>query len=314
MKILLIILSSFGILSAASAEGPVHLRTGVILEPSSKSVMVMLPAGGIAAVDMATGRTKWSSSSADKPLAIKNGQLLSQQKVNKKGLLALAYQSIETGDIKSTVELTMPRDVMANVINGTGTHFQIATSSASSDNQLHWSFKGKKVKGAAVESNVILKQGFNKNRPQQIIKQGMINLDFSNFQATTAELNDQHTPTKAAIEKRVLSNVAGRQFLSQNGQHVLASVRTNSNKSISYDWNVYSLNGELLSSFESPHSYAPFVIEGNLMFIIEPETGRFESGKLTKNSPLLKAISLETKSPVWQYAIRSTQYFGQLPL
>ncbi len=314
MKILIIILSSFGILNAAAADNFVQLRTGVILDPSSKSLVTMLPAGGIAAVDMATGHTKWSSSEADKPLIIKNGQLLSQQKVNKKGVLALAYQSIETGDIKSTMELTIPRDVMANIINGTGTHFQITNNQLSSINQLHWSFRGKKVKGAVLESDVLSRQGINRNRAQQVIKQGTINLDFTNFQASTAEFTAQSTSTKAAIEKRVLADVAGRQFLSQNGMHVLASTKTDSNKVIKYNWQVYTLNGDLVGSFDAAYSYAPFVVEDNLMFIIEPETGRLESGRLVKNDPLLKAINLQTKLPVWQVAVRSTQYFGQLPL
>jgi hypothetical protein len=314
MNKFVILMGFFGALNAAIAGDTVQLRTGVILDPSSKSLMVMLPAGGIAAVDLTTGNTKWSSSEADKPLMISNGQILSQQKVNKKGLLNLVYQSVETGVVQNTVSLTLPRDVMANVVNGTGNDFQIGKNPSAQTSQLQWQFRGNKIRGAAPDSVTNSQPAGNSNLLTQNIKQGLINLDFSNRQAAIANVTEAFNSPKAAIEKRVLPQVEGRQFLSQNGQHVLASVRTDDNKAITYAWNIYALNGDLLSSFNASHSYLPFVVEGNLMLMIEPETGRIEAGKLVKNSPLLKAINLTTQSPVWQYAVRSTKYFGQLPL
>ena len=312
MKKFLLMLSVFGTVNAVSANESVQLRTGVILDKTTQSLVAMLPAGGVAAIDLATGNTKWASAQADKPLAIKDGRILSQQAVNQKGLLTLVYQNIANGEVQKALDLNLPRDVMAHVINGTGQNFQIANKDNQSD-QLQWSFRGSKIRGAAPDSDSVLTRGTTNRQPEPRLKSGLINVNFSNLSATASDLAAQTTSIKKAIEKRVLPQIQGRQFLSQDGKHVLVSQRIADNKAIKYQWQIHTLAGESLGSLQTKESYAPFVVEGNLLLFIAPETGRFESNKLTNNSPLLIAHNLQTQSTVWQQAVRSTRYFGQRP-
>ncbi|MCX7554704.1 hypothetical protein OS175_12510 [Marinicella sp. S1101] len=313
MKKIMTLLSIFGMSTAANADEPVELRTGIILDQSSQTVVAMLPEKGITAIDVTSGETKWSSAIADKPLVIKNGQILSQQQVNKKGLLALVYQSVSNGSVTNTVEVNLPRDVMANVVNTTGTDFKIAMNQASQGNQLEWSFRGKKVRGAAPDVDELINQGVNLSSSEPGIKTGFIGIDFNNAAATTSATNITRNKNSRAIEQRVLPQITGRQFLSQDGKHVLASVRVPSDREMKYNWGIYTRSGELLSSLPADYSYAPFVVTGNLMLFIAPETGRVVDNKLTNNAPMLTAINLQNQQKVWQNAVRSTKYFGQLP-
>lgn len=313
MKTLILLFSALGIAHATTGDEAVHLRTGVILDPASQSLIAMLPEGGVAAFDVNTGTTKWSSPETDKPLLVRSGQLLSQQQVNKKGVLSLVYQSLSDGKIHNKILLELPNDVMANVVNTTGTDFKIAANRASNKQQLEWSFKGKKVTGAAPDSEDLLNKNAFRQQQTSAVQQGVIELDFDSRLANPSNENVVKNSIKKSIESRVLPNKTGRQFLSQDGQHVLVSQRIPSNKTIEYQWHIHSVDGELLGSLKKDISYAPFVVSGQLMVFIAPETVRVENNTFTNQAPLLTAIDLQKKETVWENPIRSTKYFGQVP-
>lgn len=314
MNKFMIILGALCMLSVGFANDAVKLRPGVLLDATTQSVFVMLPEGGIAAIDVTTGKTRWSTALSDKPLLLVNGRLLSQKQNNESGLLSLVYHSITNGEILNEVELNLPTSVMAAVVDGPGYAFNIEADSNLQNNQLLWSFKGNKVQGMAPELPALSDKNAIRSQSTQPIKFGVIDLDFSNNNAHSSMLTASPSSVKIKTEQKVLAGVEGRQFLSQNGQHVLSTRRTDDNQSISYHWHIFKLNGESLATFQSAHSYAPFLVEDNLLFIIEPETGRLEGGKLVKNPPLLKCINLPDGQSIWQLPIRSIKYFGQLPV
>ncbi len=313
MKLIMLMLGVVGINQVASSSEAVQLRTGVILDPASQSVVAMLPEGGVSAFDIQTGMTRWSSTESDKPLLIQGNQLLSQQSVNKKGVLSLAYQSMNDGQIQNQVALDLPNDVMAHVVNTTGTEFKIAANLASQKQQLEWSFKDKKITGAAPSIENFLTQGATNRHAASEVQKGLINIDFGSTNAQAATDAVERNSIKKSIETKVLNNVSGRQFLSQDGAHVLVSQRLPGNKAIEYQWKVFTASGKSVGTLKNNLSYMPFVVSGNLLIAVAPDSVEVNSNTFSNHPPLLTAYNLESQKMVWQNPIRSIKYFGQVP-
>ncbi len=302
-----------GLFGVSYANDAVELRAGVILDKTSQSVITMLPGGGVAAFDLQTGETRWSSAHADKPLKVQSGQVLSQKEVHQKGLLTLVYQSVTDGAIHKSIDLDLPRKVMANVINGAGPYFEISPTHTHPENQLHWIFRGKKISGVAPRKEHFFSNKESARRPKYLIKSGLIDLDFNNHKATNGHISTAHKAKQSRIEQTVLNDVTGRQFLSQDGKHVLVSRRIDSNKAIQYQWQIHKLSGEMLGLLIADNSYAPFVVEGELLLFMTAAKGSLVDNKLIKTTPFLTAVDLQTNQVLWENAVRSIKYFGQLP-
>ncbi len=305
-------LLTFGALALISHSATVNsttLRSGVILDNSHKNVMFMMPEGGMASVNLQSGMINWRSTASDKPLTIAGGYLLSQKQSQQTGSLSLVYHDIKSGETQGTVSMVMPEQVMATVVDGVGHQFKLEP--VIDNSHLQWSFSGGKAQGIA-PSNSRLDTSASRGQVTNQLT-GTVSIDFNAMNASIVK-NAAYQPTSVNIEKNLLSKVTGRQFLSQDGAHVLVSERIKDNRAINYHWALYTKDGQFLSARISEISFAPFVIVDQRLIFIEPAKVALVDGKLVRYSPVLKSINLRNQKIMWQHPVRAIRYFGQLPV
>jgi len=269
-----------------------------------------LPDGGIAAVNTQDGTYKWISSASDKPLGIVDGLLISQQQSTQSAVMLLVYHDLNSGDSLNNIQLTLPDQVRATVVDGASHRFNVQQLNENTPHQLQWTFSGGTAQGIAPVKDLTQ----SRNQEENDSLSGAIDLDTKNRTATISNRTFQVVNTTARIEQAVMTGIEGRQFLSQDESHVLISNRIPSDQKVSYQWRIFDRTGQLLSSLESPHSYAPFVISGSQLLLLEPATGQLVNGELVRNAPLLKAVNLGTGKESWSIKVRPIAYFGPLPV
>ncbi len=309
----LLTLGLLGLMGSSLASEPITLRSGVILDNTQQTAIVMLPGGGIGALDLNTGGYKWTSAASDKPIAFVNGRLLSMKQNSSTGLLSMVYHNSNDGKAENSMSVELPQQVMASVVDGASHQFIIETKTGN-QNQLQWRFSGGKAQGIAPVSLAMLEQNNQAAATQNTTLSGVIVIDAADSTLSNSPGNEGFDVTSAVIEQPLLPNKQGRQFLSQNGSHILVSERITSKKAITYQWTIYTQNGDLLNTMMSPLSYAPFVVVGDQILFIEPAKGEIIDGELVKNPPLLKSYGIQSKKKSWEQPVRAIKYFGQLPV
>ncbi len=210
----------------------------------------------------------------------------------------------------NNVHLAMPAGVAPTVVDGAAHQFNIQLLDNAPSNQLQWTFRGGTAQGIAPA------EAFNNRQAafQNDTLSGLIELD---VQVRTATLNNRASTainTQVMTEQRLLTDKPGRQFLSQDGQHVLVSNRIKSNQQVSHQWQLYDRAGQLLMERVSPHSYTPFLVADGQLLIIEPANGQIINGELVRMAPNMKAIDVSTGQTSWSTAVRPITYFGPLPI
>lgn len=310
MKKSFLTLCAAAFINSSFASDDTQLRTGILYDQTTQSVVTMLPDGGVAAIDIQSGENRWLSAAADKPLAIVDGQLISQKQSPKPQELTLVFQNLNTGDALNNVNLAMPSGVAPTVVDGAAHQFNLQWSHSAPSNQLQWTFRGGAAQGIAPAEAFTNRSASFSDGGQS----GLIDLDLN---ARTASLNSRsitEVNARVVIEKQLLTDIPGRQFISQNGQHILVSNRIDSDTKLSYQWQLFDRSGQLLMQKVSAHSYAPFLVAGDQLLIIEPATGQVINGELHRNPPNLKAINLSSGQDSWSTSVRPIAYFGPMPL
>ena len=310
MKKSFLTLCAAAFINSSFASDDTQLRTGILYDRSTQSVVTMLPDGGVAALDVQTGENKWLSAAADKPLAIVDGQLISQKQSPKPQELTLVFQNLSTGDSLNSVNLPLPSGVAPTVVDGAAHQFNIQWLDNAPTNQLQWTFRGGTAQGIAPAEAFNNRNASFNNDGQS----GLIELDLNGRSATLNSRSTAQINTRVVIEKRMLTDVPGRQFISQDGQHILVSNRIDSNQQLSFQWQLFDRAGQLLMQRVSAHSYTPFLVAGDQLLIIEPATGQVINGELVRIPPDLKAINVSSGQVSWSTPVRPIAYFGPMPL
>jgi len=311
LLLFLVLLSSINIVAANDA---VELRSGILLDPISNSAMIMLPEGGIAAIDIATGDNKWASTETDKPLAINSGRLISQTQNSRSGQLALSYLGASNGQLIDSVEVELPLSVVASVVDGPGNSFSISAITSNAQSSLRWNYIGGTAQGIAPDDSNLENLFTSNTKSPTPGRTGLISLNFGAASAETGNQAVDLQPQNSNLEQTVLEGLEGRQFISQDNQHVLVSSRISTTGKAAYQWRIYTTSGNLLGEFNTTISFAPFaVIEGQILFI-EPSNGAVVNGKLVEQPPTLRAIDLRSGQNSWQRSVRSLRYTGPLPV
>ena len=114
------LISSMVLLSSVAMADGMTIDDGVVVDPTSASVFVMRPGGGIEAISIPTGRQLWQTDLADKPLEIRGGRLLAQIETADHGVLPLLIVDAQHGALISEHQLTLPEHVHARIDDGSG--------------------------------------------------------------------------------------------------------------------------------------------------------------------------------------------------
>lgn len=148
---LLAVLATMGHAAGSVGSGAFTFRPGVIVSADRSVCYLMNTNGGIDAVDLATGDARWTTTEAQKPLALVGDTLIAQSEVEgRSGVLRLVMLDVAGGGSREAeVDVGLPQDVQAAIDDGPGTRFRIDVRELEGDLIAEWSYSESPVRGGA---------------------------------------------------------------------------------------------------------------------------------------------------------------------
>lgn len=295
--------------AGALANDALALRDGLLVDPGAQVVFVMLPAGGIAALEVADGATQWQSDAADRPISLDQGVLLAQVDTAIAGRMDLASLAADTGLAQSNQSLTIDKAVMPIIDEHLGTRFELRRYGPD-ERQVAWKYESRTVQGMP-----------SANPPPVVSVAGAFSVADG-----AARVSAVTTPGKAQLDAiwhqpsllagQTIARARGQQFRSINGAHVLAARHEPTDgRWDAWIWEVYGADGSALGTTRSFMGYSPFaVIEGTLLFVTQPFTRRLPDGQYENQPLMLRAVDLASGREAWTREIRDTRYYGPYPV
>lgn len=302
-----------------AAAGNSTLRDGVVV--GSDLAFAMNPAGGVEAIDLATGEIRWTSTDALRPLVLAGEMLVAQGPAGRAGVLPILTLDSATGAVRGTaIEVELPEGVWARAKDGLQRRFN-AQAYMDRGVVVTWTATraGKKTPAqgympAANEGNAP-GQGVAAKAPTGIYEnfQGVARVDLATRSAAPVRgLAARTARAQVGLHTGTyIDGAEGRQFLSADGRHVLVSkmVQTESPWN-AYRWTLYERGGARLGEVSSSMSAAPFVVRAGRL-VVEARPGVvMENGKLVEQPLRLTGIDLTTGSEVWTREITDAEYKG----
>ncbi len=290
----------------AQSVGAFELRAGVVVDPTRAMLYAMSPGGGLDAVSLDVGLVQWHSDEATRPLAASPTGLLAMVESFDPGTMELVLLS-PAGAALQRASVALPAQVMPRVADGLGQQFTIrALPSGAETFDVAWSWTSTQARGA-----LILDQP-----PQTQSLSGTFSVDMgtSNVVPGAPSIALLEPPPILAPPTLALPGVAGTQFRSVNGNHVLASQPGTGAAADTYEWTIYDPAGRSLGTFTTRSAYVPFFATDTLaVYESGPAVLRRSSGQLVSEPLMLRAIALSSGVEQWTLAIRGTDYEGPLP-
>jgi len=130
-----------------------ELERGVVLDVDRRVAYAMAQAGGIEALDLASGRLLWSTTAGARPLALAGPWLLAQIE-NREGRLRLAVLDVTArGRPVRELLVPLPEGAAAPIDEPAGVEFRLTAASDGSTVELHWSYLRRALRGTAPDAD-----------------------------------------------------------------------------------------------------------------------------------------------------------------
>lgn len=307
----------------AAPEDSAALHDGVVISPK-QGIAYVMRSGGIDAVNLASGKVRWRSDKAAKPLALVGDRLIAQADGGRKGgkALDLVVLDARSGAARDSVRIPLPDGVVATVVDTPAGSFRVRAESAASDLVVRWEATG--VGAAAQGYHPAVEEGQAPDSGVQSVMAGEAVLDMASQSVTikaepSVRLAHSAVLVRSALEELSAPAVAGapgRQMLSADGRHVLVTEPVGSTDFTLYRhrWTMYDrASGARLGSVPALVSATPFVVIGTTLYHTMPAHAVRQDGKFVDNPTSLRAVNLKTGVEAWKMAVRETSFRGPFP-
>lgn len=277
--------------------------------------------GGIDAVNLATGKLRWRSDKAAKPLALVGERLIAQAAGGRKAkTLDLVVLDARNGASRDSVRIPLPEGVVASVVDTPAGSFRVRTNSTASELVVNWEATGV---GVAAQGYVpAVDEGQAPVAGMESVT-GAAVLDMTAKTLTvkaepSVRLAESASIVRSAMEELsspAVAGIEGRQFLSADGRHVLVTETIEAGSSLyRHRWTMYErASGARLGSVPALVSATPFVVIGNTLYHSVPAHTVRKDGKFVENPTSLRAVNLKTGVEAWKMAVLETAFRGPFP-
>jgi hypothetical protein len=133
--------------SAEAGGDPFELAAGVVVDPAAPSIYLARPGAGIVALDAVSGKIRWSSDEAARPLIARGGLLVAQRESG--AGLPLAILDSADGAVRQRLELPLPEGIRAAVDETLAVRFTISTRGLGERVLLEWDYLARDVLGVS---------------------------------------------------------------------------------------------------------------------------------------------------------------------
>jgi hypothetical protein len=194
------------------------LRDGVVVDLANDIIYVSSTDARVEAVELGTGKTRWRSPVAAKPIDIIGNRLIVHVAPGGKGnTLTLAEYRTSDGGQLSTSTLTLPEGVNSYIRNYGKGFLYIRPFRIDNESVLTWSYYGGITRGDYDERKEKVKKA-----PAGAYKIGGLPGIFNEMKMSDLPKNYRSNTILVAGEKKIKGK-RGRQFYSSNKRHVLVS-------------------------------------------------------------------------------------------
>lgn len=302
----------------AAPENSAALLEGVVISPR-QGVAYVMRSGGIDAVNLATGKLRWRSDKAAKPLALVGDRLIAQADGRK--ALELVVLDARSGAVRDSVRIPLPEGVVASVVDTPAGSFRVRTDSTASELVVRW-----EATGVGVAAQGYLPAEGEGQAPDAGVQAmtGEAVLDMTSKALTikaepSVRLAESASLARSAMEELsspAVAGIEGRQLLSADGRHVLVTetIESAGFSLFRHRWTMYErASGARLGSVPALVSATPFVVIGTTLYHTVPAYSVRQDGKFVENPTSLRAVNLKTGVEAWKMAVRETSFRGPFP-
>lgn len=300
----------------AAAQERIELREGILVHPKDDVAYAMMPDGGIAAVDLATGVPRWTTQKAAKPLLLVGNRLLCQIQPatiqQRDDLLLAALDVSDRGAVVAQTALDLPDEVVTAVTETPFGHFFIDARSVGTDSaKVAWRFAASGKRGTPPRRE----EEAAPARPLAAIREFLGHLRINLATGTTGQLEETEkllpSPTDWLVAGSDTDELPGTQYRSADGRMLIASERIADDR----EWNNYrwtvtdTTNGEKLGEIRTFVAFAPFVVRRGVLVM---ETKPYIRGGAMQPA-MLRGYDLATGNQQWSFEVREILFRGPTP-
>ena len=339
----------FPVLSfAAQPESPFLLRRGAIVDPAHGAAYVSKPNGTIDAVDLASGRTLWTSDEAALPLGTDGGFLVAQVEEKPRATERLQVVVLEAagGGKVSEASIALPAGVRGLVSDERGRSLRVTVEREGALFLVSWYYKDGRITGIAPGQDqptvrrfagsarvhpqtgrVVASDGGLVNEvpgkwkkygtpPAPPWQSGNVSAQVEGGRGGPLRLKRTNSGNGQQLPEQTLSKRAITAVASADQRHLLASERVGEGgpDDPEYSWGIFVLDtAELATELRRDVSAAPFFVFGDSL-ILESAAHGYLLGDVRVDEPLeIQAVRLSTGVAKWDVEIRDLTYRGPNP-
>lgn len=303
----------------AGAAQPVMrgvLRPGIVIDAVAGVAYLMKPGGGISAIDLASGATRWTTNAGDKPLAL-TGNLLVAQVDSRTATNRLELVTLRTdaaGRQAVRARATLPEGVRVSTGETLDGMFHLTAQPSGSDVILGWRFVPLSKRGMEESEDSLTRREQLVARP--MVRRGALRLRLGTGVLTALDTTQVPPPREPrwilpADSKLSGADAASQQYESADARHVLASERVADDRVWDkYRWTIYERGGRRLGELRAHISFTPFVVRDSL--VVYETTPYMRAGQAPEPAKL-RAFSLATGREVWSVEVREVVHRGPYP-
>lgn len=337
-----LVLASVFVLAAPPPQEPgFELRRGVFVDGAA--AYLAAPQGGIAAVDLASGRTLWTSELDAVPVALLGTLLVTQVEEipAQQRLRVVILDTAARGRKVAEATIPLPEDVIAIVEDQLERTFRVRAQRDGTGILVSWQFAYRDVKGARIEGQTLFerivdgaahidlatgravvlparapKANAFAADPDERWRAGAVLARTEGGRGGPLVLERWNASTGAKLPDLQLLRHAIASLPSADRAHVLGAERASAGgtQDPEYRWSIFSVEtGALLGELRRESSAAPFVVaDGNVVF--ETPRNGIRHGEEWLIEPLkIRGVRLSTGVTVWDHEIRELRYRGPVP-
>jgi hypothetical protein len=299
--------------AAAQQDTAVTFRPGLLIHSSAGVAYTMAPGGGVAAVDLATGSVRWTSTEGAKPLALIGTLLVTQVEprsaASRLELASLNTQARGARVARATTDLPQGvRVAIGETIQGT---FRTEARRAGANAVVVWSFVRtvRETEGDSARP----REGIRAALPA--VRRGAVSMNPSTGALTrldSAAATFPRSPRWVLAQADKLADAPGTQYESADGRHVLATEVVGDDRVWDkYRWTIYErATRRRVGQIRTHLPFAPFVVRDALVVF---ETTPYTRGSAAEEPAKLRAWSLTTGQEAWAVPVREVVNRGPFP-
>jgi hypothetical protein len=333
---------------AAQPSIPFLLRRGTIVDSARGVACVAKPNGRIDAVELAGGRTLWTSADAALPLGVYQGLLAAQfeEKPWATERFQVVFLDVASGRKVSEATITLPAGVRALVADEKGKSFRATAQRQGILFLVSWYYKENLVNGIAPkvgEPTMRLFAGSALISPQtgtvgsvdegqvgDVPEQwktygspppppwqpGTVSARTEGGRGGPLTLKRTDAGSGRQLQDRTLSNQAIAAVPSADQRHLLASERVGEGgpDDPEYRWVIFAMDtADRATELRRDVSAAPFFVFSDSV-IFESTPHGYLRGGVRVDEPLeIQSIRLSSGVPKWKVELRDLSYLGPRP-